>query len=59
MTRQLNKANQISTLAATVAVEEIFVGIDIERWPGFRMQGTESDELGAVAGRTRDPMLLS
>ena len=58
MTRQLDKANQISALAATVAVEEIFAGVDIERRASFRMQGTESDELGAAAGRTRDPMLL-
>ena len=58
MTRQLNKANQISTLAATVAVEEIFAGVDIERRAGFRVQRTESDELGAVTGGLGDPILL-
>jgi hypothetical protein len=58
MTRQLDKANQISTLAATVAVEEIFAGVDIKRRPRFRVQGTESDELAAVAGGLGDPILL-
>jgi hypothetical protein len=58
MAGQLDKANQIAALAATVAVEKIFVGVDIERRVSFRMQGTESDELRAVAGGTRDPMLL-
>ena len=59
MTRQLDKANQIATLAATVAVEEIFAGVDIERRPRFRVQGTESDELGAATGGPGDPILLS
>jgi hypothetical protein len=55
---QLDKANQIAALAAAVAVEEIFAGVDIERRLGFRVQGTESDELGAVAGGPGDPILL-
>ena len=58
MTRQLDKTNQISALAATVAVEEIFAGVDIERRASFRMQRTESDELGAVTGGSGDPILL-
>ena len=51
MAGQLDKANEIAALAATVTVEEIFAGVDIERRAGFRMQGTESDELGAVSRR--------
>src|SRR6266478_2041329 len=58
MTRQLDKANQIATLAATVAIEEIFARVDIERRPGFRVQGTKSDELGAVSGGPGGPVLL-
>ena len=58
MAGQLDKANQIATLAATVAVEEIFPRVDIERRPGFRVQGTESDELGAATGGPGDPILL-
>jgi len=41
-----------------VTVEEIFAGVDVERRAGFRMQGTESDELGAVTSRLGDPVLL-
>jgi hypothetical protein len=41
-----------------VAVEEIFAGVDIERGTGFRVQGTESDELGAMTSRPEDPVLL-
>src|SRR5438105_7064890 len=55
---QLDKAQEIAALAATVAVEEIFAGVDIERRAGFRVQGTESDELGAVASRPGNPVLL-
>jgi hypothetical protein len=58
MTGQLDKANEIAALTATVTVKEIFAGVDIERRPGFRMQGTESDELGAVSGGPGDPILL-
>jgi len=55
---QLDKAQEITALAATMAVEEIFAGVDIERRPGFRVQRTEADELVAVAGRPDDPVLL-
>src|SRR5271169_7208786 len=58
MTGQLDKAKEIAALAATVTVKEIFAGIDIERRAGFRMKGTESDELGAVRGGPGDPILL-
>jgi hypothetical protein len=56
--RLLDKANEIAALAATVAVKEIFVGVDIEERPGLRVQGTESNELGAVACRPGSPILL-
>jgi len=58
MTGQLDKTNQIAALSATVTVKEIFAGVDIERGSGFRMQGTESDELGAVNSRPGNPILL-
>jgi hypothetical protein len=58
MARQLDKAQEIATLAATVTVEEIFAGVDIERRASFRVQGTEADELGTMTGRSRDPVLL-
>jgi hypothetical protein len=54
---QLDKAHEIATLAAAVTVEEIFVSVDIERGPGFRVQRTEPDELGTATGRPAAPML--
>ena len=35
MTRELDKAKEIAALAATVAVKEIFAGVDIEGRAGF------------------------
>ena len=58
MTGQLDKANEIAALSATVTVKEVFAGVDIERRPGFRMQGTESDELRAESDRPGGPTLL-
>lgn len=58
MAGQLEQAQEIAALAATVAVEEIFAGVDIERGTGFRVQGTKSDELGAMTSRPEDPVLL-
>src|SRR5215469_2854311 len=58
MAGQLNKAQKIAALTATVTVEEIFAGIDIKRGPGFRVQRTESHELGTVTGRPTGPILL-
>jgi len=55
---QLDKANQIATLSAAVAVEKILPGVDIERRPGFRVQGTESDELGALTCGPAAPVPL-
>ena len=59
MAGQLDKANQIATLAAAVAVEEIFARVDVERRPSFPVQRTETDELGgAVTCRAGVPVLL-
>ena len=58
MTGQLDKAKEIAALSATVTVREVLAGVDIERRAGFRMQGTESDELVAVSGGPGDPILL-
>src|SRR5437867_6929496 len=58
MAGQLDKAQEIAALAATVTVEEIFAGVYIERGPGFRVQRTKSDELAAVTGRSTGPILL-
>src|SRR5215472_19376798 len=52
MAGQLDKAQEIATLAATMAVEEIFAGVDIER------RGAEANELAAVASRPGNPVLL-
>ena len=57
--RQLDEANQIAALAAAVAVEEIFSGVDIERRPGFPVQGTESHDLAAATHRAGGPILAS
>ncbi len=57
MAGQLDKAQEIAALAAAVTVKEIFAGVDIKRRPGFRVQRTESDELGAVTGRLGGPIL--
>ena len=57
--RQLDEANQIAALTATMAVKEILAGIDIEGRPSFRVQGTESHELGALTRQPAGPILLS
>ncbi len=58
LTGQLDKANEIAALAATVTVEEIFASVDVERRPGFRMQWAESNEFGAESDRPGGPTLL-
>jgi len=58
MTGQLDKAKKIAALTATVAVEEIFASVDIERRAGIPVQGTAADELGTMTCRSRDPVLL-
>ena len=58
LARQLDKTQQIAALTATVAVEEIFASVDIERRAGIPVQGTEADELGTMTCRSRNPVLL-
>src|SRR5215471_1425959 len=58
MAGQLNEAQKIAALTAAVTVEEIFAGVDIKRGSGFRMQRTESHELGTVTDRPTGPILL-
>ena len=58
LTGQLDKANEIAALSATVTVKEIFAGVDVERRPGFRVQGTKSDELWSLSSRPGGPVLL-
>ena len=58
MAGQLEKADQIATLAAAVAVEDILVRVDIERGTGLLVQRTEPDVLGSTRGMTSPVMLL-
>src|ERR1035441_5660621 len=58
MAEQLNEANQIPTLAAAVAVEDILARVDIKRRPGLLVQRTEPDELGSTPRMTSPVMLL-
>ena len=58
LTGQLDKANEIAALSATVTVKEIFAGVDVERRPGFRVQGTKSDEFWSLSSRPGGPVLL-
>jgi len=46
MAGQLDKANQIAALSATVTIENILAGVDIERGPSLLVKRTESEELG-------------
>ncbi len=59
MPRELDKANQIATLTATMAVKEILAGVDIEGRPSLGVQGAESHQLGALTRWPADPILLS
>ena len=54
---KLEEAKQIAALAASVAVEDILVRVDIERGPGFLMQRTEANILPATC-RPTDPAVL-
>jgi hypothetical protein len=46
MTGQLDEANEIAALTATVIVEEIFAGVDMEPRAGFRMRGQSPTNSG-------------
>jgi len=56
---QLDKAKEITALATTVAVEEIFADVNVERRTGLRVQGTEPNELWTMSSRPGHPVLLS
>ena len=45
MAEEFDKANHIATAPTSVAVEQILVGIDVERRARFPMQGTQPYEL--------------
>jgi hypothetical protein len=55
--RELEEANQIAALPAAVAVEDILVGVDVERGPALLMQRTETHIL-PTARRPANPVLL-
>jgi hypothetical protein len=57
MAGQLDKAQEIASLSATVTVKEIFAGVDIERRAGFLMQGTQANELLCSTGVTGSPVV--
>ena len=57
MAEQLDEADQITALAAAVAVEDILARVDIERGPGLLVQRTESDQLGSTRRMTSPAML--
>jgi len=57
MLRKLHQANQVTTAATAVAVEQILARVDIERGMGFLMQRTESDELGASVSTVSGPVV--
>src|SRR6516162_2301493 len=57
MPRQFNKTDQVTAAAAAVAIEQVFLRVDVERGLGFLMQGTQSYELGAGADLMPSPMV--
>jgi hypothetical protein len=57
MQRQFDKTDQVPTPPATVAVEKVFLRINVERGMGFLMQGTQSQELAAGADLMPGPMV--
>src|ERR1039457_7399261 len=58
MLGQFDKPNQVSAAATTVAVEEIFARVDIERRTAITVERTESHELPAAGGGARGPVAL-
>ena len=57
MPREFNKTDQVSASPATVAVEQVFLRVDVERGLSFLMQGTQAHELGANADLMPGPMV--
>ena len=52
MLGKLHEANQVASLAADVAIEQVLARVDVEAGASVRMQGTESDELAAPRSRS-------
>ena len=54
--RQLDQPDEVAPAATTMAVEEILAGIDVERRPGFPMEGTQAHKLGRISGAASHPV---
>src|SRR6516225_2819491 len=57
MPGQFDKTDQVTTAAAAVAIEQVFLRVDVERGLSFLMQGTQSHELGADADLMSSPVV--
>src|SRR5215471_16036051 len=57
MLRKLHEANEVASLPAAVAIEQVLAWIDIEARASVLMQRTESDDLGANCGRASAPVV--
>jgi len=57
MLRKLDEANEVASLPAAVAIEQVLARVDIEAGASVLMQGTESDELGANCGGAPAPVV--
>src|SRR5215472_8615234 len=57
MLRKLHEANEIASLPAAVAIEQVLARVDVETGASVRMQRTESDELGANCGGAPTPVV--
>lgn len=55
---QLHEAQQIATPAATVAVKQILLGMDVKGGMALGMQRAETDKLGAGTDLAGRPMVL-
>ena len=57
MARKFDKANQVATTPTAVAVEQIFLCVDVEGGMGILMQRTEPRELGASTNPIPSPVV--
>src|SRR6516165_12008163 len=57
MLRKLHEANEVASLPAAVAIEQVLARVDIEAGASVLMQGTESDELGANCSGAPAPVV--
>ena len=57
MLRKLNEANQVASLPAPVAIEQVLARVNVEAGASVLMQGTESHELGANRGEAPAPVV--